>query len=153
MYRRGVEISVGLFVAIGLSALVMLAMRVSNLSNITRDDGYNIIAHFDNVGGLKVRSPVTLAGVKVGQVSDIKVDSRTYEAVVTMSVAEGYDLPADTGANIFTSGLLGEQYVSLEPGGAEKILQHGDRIRLTQSALVLEQVLGQFLYSQAAGDE
>ncbi len=130
----------------------MLAMKVSNLSTFTEDDGYSVVARFENIGGLKVRSPVTVAGVRVGRVADISFDSNTYEAVVKMNVASVYDtLPADTSASIFTSGLLGEQYISLEPGGAEKYLRDGDEIRLTQSAIVLEQVIGQFLYSQAEG--
>lgn len=150
--RKSVEIGVGIFVTAGLLALLMLALQVSNLT-LAREDGYVLQARFDNIGGLRVRSPVTMAGVRIGQVSDIRVDSETYEAVVTMRLTERAKLPKDTSAAILTSGLLGEQYVGLEPGGAEENLQSGDEIRLTQSALVLEQILGQFLFSQAAGEE
>jgi phospholipid/cholesterol/gamma-HCH transport system substrate-binding protein len=146
------EIVVGLFVALGLAALFMLAMKVSNLSAATGEDGYNVTARFENIGGLKVRSPVTVAGVRIGRVSEINFDNTTFEAVVTMNIGEAYNsLPTDTSASIFTAGLLGEQYISLEPGGDDKSLQQGSEIRLTQSAIVLEQIIGQFLYSQAEG--
>ena len=149
---RTMEIIVGLFVVLGFAALFMLAMKVSNLSTFTGDDGYAIKARFENIGGLKVRSPVTVAGVRVGRVSNIDFDNNTFEAIVTMDIAGNYNtLPTDTSASIFTSGLLGEQYVSLEPGGDDKVLQADSEIRLTQSAIVLEQVIGQFLYSQAEG--
>ena len=147
---KTVEIIVGLFVALGLAALFMLAMKVSNLSAFSSDGGYVITARFENIGGLKVRSPVTVAGVRVGRISNIGFDNTTYEAVVSMNIAGDYNtLPTDTSASIFTAGLLGEQYVALEPGGDEKYLQQGGELRLTQSAIVLEQVIGQFLYSQA----
>lgn len=150
--KRWLEIVVGLFVAVGLAALVMLAMKVSNLATVSRESGYDLIARFDNVGGLKVRSPVTLAGVRVGQIAAIDIDKVTYQAVVTINVSNRYELPLDTHAAVLTSGLLGEQYVGLEPGGDEAYLQPGDEIKMTQSALVLEQVLGQFIYSRAAGN-
>lgn len=151
---RTLEIIVGLFVALGLAALFMLAMKVSNLSSFSGNDGYDVIARFENIGGLKVRSPVTVAGVRVGRVSGIDFDNNTFEAVVTISIGNAYNaLPKDTSASIFTAGLLGEQYVSLEPGGDEKLLQSGSEIRLTQSAIVLEQIIGQFLYSQAESGE
>jgi len=151
---KTVEIIVGLFVALGIAALFMLAMKVSNLSTFSGDNGYVINARFENIGGLKVRSPVTVAGVRVGRISDINFDNSTYEAVVSMSIDGSYNtLPTDTSASIFTAGLLGEQYVALEPGGAEKYLQQGGEVRLTQSAIVLEQVIGQFLYSQAEGGD
>lgn len=147
---KALEIVVGLFVALGLAALFMLAMKVSNLSTFAGENGYDVTARFENIGGLKVRSPVTVAGVRVGRVSDISFDNHTFEAVVTMNIGKSYNsLPSDTSASIFTAGLLGEQYVSLEPGGNDKSLQSGSEIRLTQSAIVLEQVIGQFLYSQA----
>lgn len=149
---KALEIIVGLFVVLGLAALFMLAMKVSNLSTFAGDDGYDVTARFENIGGLKVRSPVTVAGVRVGRVSNISFDNNTFEAVVTMNIGKSYNsLPSDTSASIFTAGLLGEQYVSLEPGGNDKSLQSGSEIRLTQSAIVLEQVIGQFLYSQAEG--
>lgn len=151
MQSRTVEIWVGLFVLAGLASLFMLAMKVSNLNKFGDNEGYDIKAHFENVGGLKVRSPVSMAGVRVGRVADISFDATTYEAVVTLRIDARYEiLPEDTSASIFTSGLLGEQYVSLEPGGAEKFLKHGDEIRITQSAVIMEQIIGQFLFSKAA---
>ena len=155
MHSRSVEIWVGLFVAAGMAALFMLAMQVSNLSEMSDDAGYDVTARFENIGSLKVRSPVTMAGVLVGRVSDIGFDSQTFEGVVTLHISSQYDqLPADTSANIFTSGLLGEQYVGLEPGGELEVLEQGSEIMLTQSALVLEQLIGQFLFSKASeGDE
>ena len=147
---KAIEIGVGLFVAAGLAALFMLAMKVSNLST-AQDDGYELTARFENVGGLKVRSPVSVAGVRVGRVAAIEYDMETFEAVVRLNIAPQYDaFPTDTSARIFTAGLLGEQYVALEPGGAEEELKAGDQIQLTQSALVLEQIIGQFLFSKAA---
>ena len=149
---RTIEIIVGLFVALGLAALFMLAMKVSNLASFTDEDGYSITARFENIGGLKVRSPVTVAGVRVGRVSAIEFDNKTFEAVVTLNIGAQYNqLPDDTFASIFTAGLLGEQYVGLEPGGSDKNLAEGSVIRQTQSAIVLEQIIGQFLYSQAEG--
>ncbi|ADE13539.1 Mammalian cell entry related domain protein [Nitrosococcus halophilus Nc 4] len=150
---RTVELVVGLFVAAGLGALFMLAMKVSNLSLVAQEDTYSVIAKFQNIGGLKVRSPVTLAGVTIGRVAAIQIDSQTYEAEVKMRIESRYDyLPEDTSASIYTAGLLGEQYIALEPGGAEVYLKEGDKIFLTQSALVLEELIGQFLYSKAAGE-
>lgn len=155
MQSRSVEIWVGLFVAAGLAALFMLAMQVSNLSMLGDDVGYDVTARFENIGSLKIRSPVTMAGVRVGRVSDIGFDPQTFEGVVTLHISSDYDqLPADTSANIFTAGLLGEQYVGLEPGGEEEMLEQGSEIMLTQSALVLEQLIGQFLFSKASeGDD
>ena len=149
-HSRLVELSVGLFVAAGMAALFMLAMQVSNLSNNISGDTYAVSAAFENIGGLKVRSPVTVSGVRVGRVDAIDYDSRAYEAVVTLSIDSRYNsFPKDTSASIFTSGLLGEQYIALEPGGSETNLVEGDRLQLTQSALVIEQLVGQFLYNQA----
>jgi phospholipid/cholesterol/gamma-HCH transport system substrate-binding protein len=146
-----IEVTVGIFVAGGLAALFVLAMKVSNLSTFTDDEGYELIARFDNVGGLKVRSPVSVAGVRVGRVGGIDYDNTTFEAVDRMRIGKRYDqFPEDTSAQIYTAGLLGEQYVALEPGGAEALLGDGDTIGLTQSALVLEQIIGQFLYSKAS---
>ena len=150
MHNRTIEIGVGLFVAVGIAALFMLAMQVSNLSNIGSgdDDSYVISATFENIGGLKERAPVTVSGVRIGRVDAINYDLDAYEAVVTLRIDNTFDrFPEDTAASIFTSGLLGEQYIALEPGGAMDNLEAGDRIQLTQSALVLEQVIGQFLYS------
>ena len=155
MHSRTVEIWVGLFIAAGLAALFMLAMQVSNLTVVNDDKGYTITARFENISGLKVRSPVTVAGVRVGRVTNIGFDPKTFQAVVTMNISGKYDqLPKDSSASIFTAGLLGEQYVSLEPGGDIDVLKNGDEIMLTQSALVLEQLIGQFLFSKASeGDK
>lgn len=151
MYSKTVEIGVGVFVAMGLAALLMLAMKVSNLAELTAADGYKVTARFDNIGGLKVRAPVTMSGVRVGRVTQIDFDDSTYEAVVRFSIDPRYmRIPLDTSASIYTAGLLGEQYIGLEAGGDEKFLADGDEITLTQSAIVLEQVIGQFLYSKAA---
>ena len=153
MSSRGVEIGVGLFVALGLAALLVLAMKVSNLSELSGSGGYQVNARFDNIGGLKVRSPVTMAGVRVGRVSGISYDSTEYVAVVSMTIDPAFDrIPLDSSASIFTAGLLGEQYIGIEPGGEEEFLTEDSVIELTQSAIVLEQVIGQFLYSQAAKD-
>jgi phospholipid/cholesterol/gamma-HCH transport system substrate-binding protein len=150
MYSRAVQIWVGLFVVAGMASLLMLSMKVSNISVFTETEGYEIKANFANIGGLKVRSPVTMAGVVVGRVSKIDFDSETYEAVVTLTIQDRYaNIPEDTSASIFTAGLLGEQYIGLEPGGSMDYLAQGDTIELTQPALVLEQLIGQFLVSKA----
>jgi len=151
MYSKTVEIGVGLFVALGLAALLMLAMKVSNLAELTAPDGYHVTARFENIGSLKVRAPVTMAGVRMGRVTDIRFDDNSYEAVVRFSVDPRYvRIPIDTSASIFTAGLLGEQYIGLDAGGDEAFLTDGGEITLTQSAIVLEQVIGQFLYNKAA---
>lgn len=150
MQTRTLEIGVGLFVVLGLAALLVLGMKVSNLSGLTEGDGYRITARFANIGGLKVRAPVTMAGVTIGRVTDIGFDNDAYEALVELTIQNTYDrLPEDTSASIYTAGLLGEQYVGLEPGAEEQFLTHGDEIRLTQSALVLERLVGQFLFNKA----
>lgn len=149
MNTRAVEIAVGAFVAAGLAALLMLAMQVSNLSAYGDADGYEVVALFDNIGGLKERAPVRIGGVRIGQVKQIGYDEQRYQAVVTLTIRRDFDqLPEDSSASIFTSGLLGEQYIGLEPGAAEGYLGHGDTIHQTQSALVLEQLIGQFLFSR-----
>ncbi len=149
-HSRVVQIWVGLFVAIGLASLFMLAMKVSNISALTEQDGYVIKANFENIGGLKIRSPVTMAGVVIGRVSAIGFDRNTYEAVVSMTINPNYDnIPEDTSASIFTSGLLGEQYIGLEAGGSPDYMKEGDSFQLTQSAVVLEKLIGQFLVSKA----
>lgn len=154
LQKKSTEITVGMFVAAGIAALFMLAMKVSNLADFSDDVGYEVIADFENIGGLKVRSPVTMAGVRVGRVSDISLDAESYNARVTINVYSNFDnLPMDTSASIFTAGLLGEQYIGLEAGAEEEFLQDGDFVELTQPALVLEQVIGQFLFSKAEGDE
>jgi phospholipid/cholesterol/gamma-HCH transport system substrate-binding protein len=150
MSSRKIEILVGLFVAAAIAAFFMLAVNVSNMSTYGGGDSYEISARFDNIGGLKVRSPVAAGGVRIGRVTDIQYNNDTYEAVVIMSIGAQYDkFPIDTAASVFTSGLLGEQFIGFEPGAEEDYLKNGDVIDLTQSALVLEQIIGQFLYSKA----
>lgn len=148
--QRSIEIVVGAFMAAGLVALFFLAMKVSNLSSSPNGGGYLLTARFANVGSLKVRAPVSMAGVRVGRVEGIRFDKGTYEAAVTMRIDTNVDtIPDDTFANVFTAGLLGEQYIGLEPGGSLEYLRDGDEIAHTQSALVLEQMIGQFLFSKA----
>ncbi len=151
---KALETVVGLFIVLGLAAIVVLAMKVSNISTFGGADGYEIRANFDNIGGLKVRSPVKMAGVLVGRVSEITFDDETYEAVAVMTINSKYGkIPEDTTANIYTAGLLGEQYVSLDAGGMEEYLEDGGQIEITQSAVVLEQVIGQVLFDKAAGGD
>ncbi len=141
---------VGLFVAAGIAGLFFLAMKVSNLSSFSDQDSYQITAHFENSGGLKIKSPVSAAGVKIGQVSGISLDPKTFESVVTLSIFSQYNkIPDDTTASIFTAGLLGEQYVSLEPGGSSDYLKANSTIEITQSAIILEKAIGQFLFKSA----
>jgi len=148
--KRSIEIWVGIFAIAGMAALFMLAMKVSNIATFSTDSGYRVTARFDNIGGLKVRSPVSMAGVRVGRVADIGFDNHSYEAVVTMLIDRQYDtLPKDTSASILTSGVLGENYIGLVAGARQAFLQDGDEIRITQSALVLENLIGQFLINQA----
>ncbi|MFW5451331.1 MAG: outer membrane lipid asymmetry maintenance protein MlaD [Methylophagaceae bacterium] len=154
MQNKSTEITVGMFVAAGIAALFMLAMKVSNLAEFTDETGYQVIAEFENIGGLKVRSPVTMAGVRVGRVGDISLNPDSYNAQVTLNLYGKFDnIPTDTAASIYTAGLLGEQYIGLEAGAEEEFLQNGDVIDLTQPALVLEQVIGQFLFSKAEGGD
>ncbi|WP_289282405.1 MULTISPECIES: outer membrane lipid asymmetry maintenance protein MlaD [unclassified Methylophaga] len=153
MQSKSTEITVGMFVAAGIAALFMLAMKVSNLGDLTEESGYELIAEFENIGGLKVRSPVTMAGVRVGRVANITLDPQTFDAKVTLNMYPQFDnIPLDTSASIYTSGLLGEQYIGLVAGAEDESLKNGDVITLTQPALVLEQVIGQFLYSKAEGE-
>ncbi|WP_394754287.1 outer membrane lipid asymmetry maintenance protein MlaD [Crenothrix sp.] len=141
---------VGLFVAAGIAALFFLALQVSNLSSFTDKDSYTLVARFENSGGLKVKSPVSAAGVKIGQISDISLDPKTYQSVVKMSIYSQYNhIPSDTTASVFTAGLLGEQYVSLEPGGSEEFLKNNETVEITQSAIILEKAIGQFLFKSA----
>lgn len=155
-HSKAVEGTVGALIALGIGALLVLALQVSNLSlsSLSGDAGYEIRAQFDNIGGLKVRSPVKMAGVTVGRVQAIDLDSKTLEAVAVMRIEPQYNtIPADTIASIYTAGLLGEQYVGLQPGGSDENLKAGDLITQTQSAVVLEQMIGHLLYSKAAGDD
>ena len=148
--NRNIEILVGVFIAAGLLALFFLAMQVSNLGTLNTGDSYQVKANFDNIGSLKVKAPVTMAGVEVGRVSQILYDKERFQAQVTLNIYAEYDqIPDDTFAKILTAGLLGEQYVGLDPGGSETLLQSGGRIQITQSALVLEEIVGQFIFSKA----
>ena len=147
---KTVQLWVGFFVLLGFAALFMLAMKVSNIKSFNDGDGYELRMNFENIGGLKVRSPVTMAGVIVGRVSSIGFDSSIYEAVVTVKIDPKYNtIPEDTTASIFTAGLLGEQYIGLEAGGSDTFLKPGDFFKLTQSAVVLEKLIGQFLVDKA----
>ena len=150
MKRKALDLWVGVFVAIGLGALLFLALKVGNLASFSADETYLVKANFDNIGGLKKRAPVKSAGVVVGRVEDIVFDTQNYEATVTLSIDKRYRFPKDTAAKILTSGLLGEQYVGLSPGGDTVVLKSGDFIKITQSAVVLENLISQFLFSKAA---
>ncbi|MBT9522456.1 MAG: outer membrane lipid asymmetry maintenance protein MlaD [Dechloromonas sp.] len=150
MNRTVLDLWVGFFVAIGLAALLFLSLKVGNLSSSHLSESYVLKAKFDNIGGLKVRGPVKSAGVVVGRIVDIQFDSATYEAVVSMTIDGRYQFPKDTFASINTAGLLGEQYVGFDAGGDEKMLSAGDTIAKTQSAVVLEKLISQFLFSKAA---
>ena len=150
-HTRTQDTLVGLFVAAGIVALFFLSLQVSNIRSFMPADTYVITARFSNSGGLKVKSPVSLAGVRIGRVSNIYIDKETYESVVEMSIESKYDtLPEDTSATIYTAGLLGEQYINLDPGGSFDYLKNGGRIEITQSAIVLEEVIGRFLFQKAA---
>ena len=151
---RLIEISFGVFVALGLASLLMLAMKVANLADFSAPPGYEVRAYFDNIGGLQVRSPVKMGGVVVGRIADIGFDSKRFQACVTLRIEERYDqIPTDTAANIYTSGLLGEQYIGLEPGGEESFLKNGSELTITQSAVVLEKMIQEFLYNKTAKPE
>lgn len=151
---KTLDLMVGVFVALALAAFFLLAMRVSNITSLGNNEGYKITAQFENIGGLNMRSPVTLAGVRIGSVTGIDVNPQTYEAVVEMTIDPKYDhLPTDTSASIYTSGLIGAQYVGLEPGGMEEYLKSGDTIKLTQSALVIEQLVGRLLTNAVSGSQ
>jgi phospholipid/cholesterol/gamma-HCH transport system substrate-binding protein len=150
MSKRGTEILVGLFVLLGIAALVFLALRAANLSSFSASETYTLTAKFDNIGGLKVRSPVRSAGVVVGRVTSISLDPKTDQGVAKLDINKSVQFPADSSARILTSGLLGDQYVGLEPGAEEKMFAPGDTIKSTQSAVVLETLISQFLFNKAA---
>ncbi len=150
MERTTIDLWVGIFVALGVAALLGLAMKVGNLTTSNIGLTYNVSANYENIGGLKARAPVKSAGVVVGRVSNISFDPATYEAVVSLDIDTRYQFPKDTFANIYTAGLLGEQYVGLEPGGDETSLANGDKITQTQDAVILEKMISQFLYSKAS---
>ncbi len=140
--------------AIGLLALFFLAMKVSNLGTINTGDSYRVTARFDNIGSLKAKAPVTMAGVEIGRVVEIGFDKERFQGVVGMNIYANYDqIPDDTYAKILTAGLLGEQYIGLDPGGSDVVLKNGSEIEITQSALVLEDIIGQFIFSKAQEGE
>lgn len=153
MQRATIDLWVGAFVVAGLAALLFLALRVGNMGAFDRAETYQIKASFNNIGGLKVRAPVKSAGVVVGRVANIAFDPEYYEASVTLRIDARYRFPMDTTAAIMTSGLLGEQYIALDAGGDDKMLAAGDVLRLTQGAVVLENLIGQFLYNKADSSE
>ncbi|GBG15352.1 phospholipid/cholesterol/gamma-HCH transport system substrate-binding protein [Novimethylophilus kurashikiensis] len=150
MERSTIDLWVGIFVVGGIAALMALAMKVGNLTSTNIGSTYTVSAYFENIGGLKPRAPVKSAGVVVGRVSDIAFDDEKKEALVTMNVDTKYHFDRDTNASILTSGLLGEQYIGLEAGGDTEMLKNGDKIKLTQGAVVLEKLISQFLYSKAS---
>jgi phospholipid/cholesterol/gamma-HCH transport system substrate-binding protein len=150
MSNRRTETLVGLFVLLGLAGLAFVALKAANLTSFSGGEGYTLTARFDNIGGLKARAPVRSAGVVVGRVTGISFDPKTFQGVVTLEIAHANQFPKDTSAKILTAGLLGDQYVGLEPGGDVANLAAGDTIKQTQSAVVLENLIGQFLFSKAA---
>lgn len=149
MTREKTDFWVGLFVLLGAVALVFLALQAGNMNSFSLASTYKVQAHFDNLGGLKVRAPVKSSGVVVGRVSGISFDNERYQAVVTLDLQQQYEFPSDSSASILTSGLLGEQYIGLTPGGDDKMLQQDGEIQYTQSAVVLEELISKFLYSSA----
>ena len=153
MNSRAIELLVGMFMLIFLAAMLILALRVSNLTSLSGAESYQLVAKFENIGGLKDGAAVSASGVRVGQVNSIEYDAETFEAIVSLSIDTRYDsFPLDTSASIYTAGLLGEQYIGLDPGGDIDVLTDSDEIDLTQSALVLERLIGQVLFSRSGGD-
>lgn len=150
MSKRGVETLVGLFVLAGFIAIGYLALKAANLAAMTVGETYMVTARFDNIGGLKPRAPVKSAGVTVGRVASISLDPKTFQGLVTLELEKRFAFPRDSSASILTAGLLGDQYVGITPGGSDDNLAQGDTIRMTQSAVVLENLIGQFLYNRAA---
>ena len=153
MQRTTMDLWVGLFVITGIIALMILSLKVGNLNVYNPSQSYVIRGNFENIGGLKVRAPVKSAGVVVGRVTDIQFSTQTYDAVVTMNMDSRFQFPKDTFASILTSGLLGEQYIGLAAGGDEAMLRDGDKIMKTNSAMVLEELIGRFLFNKAAEDD
>ena len=150
MSKKRIEILVGLFVLLGIAGALFLALKAANLASFGEHKGYTVSAKFDNIGGLKPRAPVRSAGVTIGRVKRISLDPKTFQGVVTMDIDDGVRFPKDSSAKILTSGLLGDQYLGLEPGADEKELVAGDVIRQTQSAVVLENLIGQMIFNKAA---
>ncbi len=150
MQAKKLDFWVGLFVLLGAGAIFFLALKAGNLSSLSFDQTYVVTTKFDNIGGLKPRAPIKSAGVVVGRVGNISFDDKTFQALVTLNLESRYQFPKDSSAKILTSGLLGEQYIGLEPGGDVNNLMAGDKIKMTQSAIVLENLISQFLFSKAA---
>jgi len=150
MHRKTIDVWVGLFVLLGLASLLFLALQAGNMSTISFSKTYAVTGKFDNIGGLKPQAPVKSAGVVVGRVGEITFDDKTYQALVRLDMEPGYKFPKDSSLKILTAGLLGEQYIGIEPGGDTQNLVNGDRISRTQSATVLEDLINQFIYSKAA---
>ena len=150
MHRKSVDVWVGMFVLLGLAALLFLALKAGNMSTLSFSKTYAVTGKFDNIGGLKPQAPVKSAGVVVGRVGDIRFDDKTYQAMVTLDMDAGHKFPKDSSLKILTAGLLGEQYIGIVPGGDTVNLAAGDRINSTQSAAVLEDLINQFIYSKAA---
>jgi phospholipid/cholesterol/gamma-HCH transport system substrate-binding protein len=150
MNRSAIDLWVGVFVVAGVAGLLFLALKVGNLATFSNSQTYQVQAKFANIGGLKARAPVKSAGVVVGRVADVRFDNESYEALVSINIDFNYQFPRDTTAKILTSGILGEQYIGLEAGGDGVMLKNGDRLRLTQSAVVLENLISQFLFNKAA---
>jgi phospholipid/cholesterol/gamma-HCH transport system substrate-binding protein len=150
MTKRQTETLVGLFVMVGMLAIVFLALKAANLVSFSFDSTYPLLARFDNVGGLKPQAPVKSAGVTVGRVDSITFDNKTFQGLVTMSIDKRFQFPVDSSAKILTAGLLGDNYLGIDPGGDDKNLQPGESIKMVQSAVVLENLIGQFLYNKAA---
>lgn len=150
MQRTTMDLWVGLFVAAGIGALLVLALKVGNMGTYSTAQSYTLIGYFENIGGLRPKAPVKSAGVVVGRVTDIQFNPETFDAVVTMNIDSRYQFPKDTFASIFTSGLLGEQYIGLAAGGDEIMLKSGDKIMKTNSAMVLEELIGRFLFNKAS---
>ena len=148
MERSVIDLWVGIFVALGIAALLFLALKAGNVDSIIKSKGYLVSAEFDNIGGLKAKAPVKSAGVIVGRVDNVSFSNQSLRAVVKLNLDKQFQFPKDSSASILTSGLLGDQFVGIDPGGALENLQDGDRVRITQSAIVLEKVIGQFLYGK-----
>ena len=150
MRKSVLDFWVGLFVLVGIIALLFLALKAGNMSSFSFAKTYQVKAAFDNIGGLKVRAPVKSSGVVVGRVSQILFDDKSYQAIAVLDMDQRYQFPRDSSAKVLTSGLLGEQYIGIEPGGDSAMLASGSKMAITQSAVVLANLTGQFLYSEAA---
>ncbi len=149
-----VELASGTFLLLGIAALVWLAMRATDYGQEIGKDTYRISARFSNVADLRVKAPVKIGGVTVGMVESIVLDPVMFEAVVNMNIASRFnEIPSDTGASVFTSGVLGDRYIGLEPGGAPDVLVDGDELFITQSALILEQIIGKYLFNAGSSEE